>query len=243
MGTCLWRHFKPEQLVGGLACKTPPETKSTALLRDLLAKTILEGRHCSAGTRGSIYTHKNPPDVSRQDIKNARAEHCRGLSLGKGSTIQPRVGNPKISRTSFKVSINLRQTVVLPSVPGPTCKCYIPRTRSLTSLPPNVILFPSLTAAMMGAMAAVPLRDRQALCETPFCNTDPRPLPRSSQGPDTHTGRPSSFALSTKKFPFLKWSCNKEKAHTISDADGAVCLSFLRKGSAFCYLLTIIKMH
>lgn len=44
------------------------------------------------------------------------------------------------------------------------------------SLPPKVTLFPSLTAAMMGAMAAVP------------------------------TGRPSSFALSTKKFPFLKCS-------------------------------------
>lgn len=209
----------------------------------MLAKTILEGRHCSAGTRGSIYTHKSPAGVSRQDIKNARAEHCRGLSLGKGSTIQPRVGNPKMSHTSFKVSISLRQTVVLPSVPRPTRKCYIPRTRSLTSLPANVILFPSLTAAMMGAMAAVPLRDRQALCETPFCNTAPCPPARSSQEPDTHTGRPSSFALSTKKFPFLKWSCGKEKAHTISDADGAVCLSFLRKGSTFCYLLTIIKMH
>lgn len=153
-----------------------------------------------------------------------------------------------MSHTSFKVSVSLRQTVVLPGIPGPTCKCYIPRIRSLTSLPPNVILFPSLTAAMMGAMAAVPLRDRdrQSLCETPFCNTaplPPTPHPRSSQGPDTHTGRPSSFALSTKKFPFLKWSCNKEKAHTISDADDAVCLSFLRKGSTFRYWLTIIKMQ
>lgn len=148
-----------------------------------------------------------------------------------------------MSCTSFKVSVSLGQTVALPSVPGPTCKCYIPRTRSLTSLPSNVILFPSLTSAMMGAMAAVPLRDRdrQACCETPFCNTAPHP-PRSSQGPDTHTGRPSSFAFSTKKFPFFKCSCDKGKAHTISDADGAVCLSFLRKGSTFCYLLTIIKM-
>lgn len=38
--------------------------------------------------------------------------------------------------------------------------------------------------------------------------SEPGEAPQLS--PATHTGRPSSFALSTKKFPFFMWSCKEE---------------------------------
>ena len=38
----------------------------------------------------------------------------------------------------------------------------------------------------------------------------PVPAEAPPKHPTTHTGRPSSFALSTKKFPFFRWSCKEE---------------------------------
>lgn len=139
-----------------------------------------------------------------------------GTSLDK----QPHFVAVKDEIQSFSTSLTsgvcLSQTATLSHVPDPTFKCWNLGKWGISPLFPHKWHFSRPSQQQWWEQwqlshwneEASPLWDEEL-----YEPKGTRGVPNSLLSPPhthTHTGRPSSFALSTKKFPFLRWSCNEE---------------------------------